>query len=197
MWQSNYWTYQNKTLERLLQCEYEGNSTNGNFNITKCSLPHVTDCDKEGKWIENFAIFDGLPDKFEEIPDIDGNKYCCHHHTSGGNLDPLKVCNWYNKVLFAGEHNTYATSEGQTGFACKHLGDFEKMGGGDIKAFSINVTYNELRSELKSLDGLLDPETHLPWYDTGRQWPKQAECSYGSAMDQMTMTYISFTGYLR
>jgi len=50
---------------------------------------------------------------------------------------------------------------------------------------------------LVGLDGLLDPDTHLPWYDSGRQWPKNAKCSYGSAQDQMTMTYISFTGYLR
>ena len=73
----------------------------------------------------------------------------------------------------------------------------EAMDANKWEDFEIDVTTEQLRSALVSLDGLLDPETNLPWYDTGRQWPKQSTCSYGAAMDQMTMTYISFTGYLR
>ncbi len=36
------------------------------------------------------------------------------------------------------------------------------------------------------------------WYDSGDQWQNSsARCVYGSGQDQMTMTYVSFTGYLR
>ena len=34
-------------------------------------------------------------------------------------------------------------------------------------------------------------------YDTNNQWAYGKGCVYGSGQDQMTMTYISFTGYLR
>ena len=164
----------------------------------------MKDCDVDGKWIENFEIFDGLPRDIETFRDAKDNKtYCCHHFAHNGTLEPDKVCNWNNKDIFLGTDNPYyAKSDGKTGFLCKHLGDYESMYNGTrdedtFRPFSIDVTYNAFRSGMKGLDGLLDPETKLPWYDTGRQWPKQAECSYGSAIDQMTMTYISFTGYLR
>lgn len=183
----------------LLKCEFEGEDA-GNFNVTQCFLPKVDQC--EGDWMQNFTIFDGLPREINTIPDINGDQYCCYNKDVKGNPDPHKICNWNNTQLFAGQDNTYEHSVGKTGFLCQYLIDYEEMypdsrDDYQFKNYSISVTYNQLRSGLKSLDGLLDPETNLPWYDTGRQWPKQSECSYGSAMDQMTMTYISFTGYLR
>ena len=89
--------------------------------------------------------------------------------------------------------------KGATGFLCKYAADAVAVYGktGNWTDFGIDVTNNQLRSGLRSLDGLQDPETHLPWYDSGVQWPSKGVCSYGSAQDQMTMTYISFTGYLR
>jgi hypothetical protein len=48
---------------------------------------------------------------------------------------------------------------------------------------------NSFRDRLKE-----DPDLYW-WYDPLNLWT--GRCSYGSAMDQMTMTYISFTGYLR
>jgi hypothetical protein len=41
----------------------------------------------------------------------------------------------------------------------------------------------------------LDEDYGDLWYDSNNQFT--GECSYGAGMDQMTMTYISFTGYLR
>ena len=41
------------------------------------------------------------------------------------------------------------------------------------------------------------PEPPLTWYDVNGQWLDPDSCNYGSGQDQMTMTYVSFTGYLR
>ena len=43
-----------------------------------------------------------------------------------------------------------------------------------------------------------DPDTpFITWYDENNQWLDPDSCNYGSGQDQMTMTYVSFTGYLR
>ena len=44
-----------------------------------------------------------------------------------------------------------------------------------------------------------DPDNtpYITWYDENNQWLDPDSCNYGSGQDQMTMTYVSFTGYLR
>ena len=191
LWQNHYRTYENRTLEALLKCEYVNADSGINFEIEECQLPEITKCDTT--WFQDslFSIAK-IPVDIDSRPDATGQTYCCHQNQQGGTLMPSKVCNWNNTDIYA---DSYKESHGKTGFLCKWLGEWEESNFADN--FTVTVTDNELRSGLKSLDGLLDPDTSLPWYDTGRQWPKQAECSYGAAMDQMTMTYVSFTGYLR
>ena len=187
-----------------MKCEYTDDDS---FIIKQCHLPDIESC--EGNWLSNFTIFGSshLPENIDKIADENGQQYCCHYNKDGGDIEENKVCNWKNKDIFNdGDFNVddkgkgSFDNEGTTGFLCKWLGNYEnQISDTNIpwKNYTIDVSYNEFRSGLVSLEGLLDPDTNLPWYDTGRQWPKQSECSYGSAMDQMTMTYISFTGYLR
>ena len=167
------------------------------YQVKSCSLPDIRDCD--GNWVEHFKIFKDLPefDKLNEIPDATGQKRCCYDgNAAGAEIVEGKTCNWNNKDITDGtEHMFGPDVEGMTGFLCKYAAD--AVDAGQWKDFEINVTNNQLRSGLRSLDGLQDPATHLPWYDSGVQWPSKGVCSYGSAQDQMTMTYISFTGYLR
>ena len=199
-----YLTYENKTLEALIKCTYKNES---DTDIHECFLPKIDDCgkdplDPEHLWFLNFPIFHSSEIQYgiDKFPDINGETYCCHSNAGeGGVIDEGKVCNWWNNETGINRPGV----KGQTGFACKWLSEYEKAflpaERGDVtwNEFQINVTFSDLRSGLVAMTGLLDPETNLPWYDTGRQWPKQAECSYGAGMDQMTMTYISFTGYLR
>ena len=42
-----------------------------------------------------------------------------------------------------------------------------------------------------------ETEPAITWYDENNQWLDPDSCNYGSGQDQMTMTYVSFTGYLR
>ena len=192
IWQNHYKTYENRTLEALLKCKYvNAENPSDNYTIQECFLPEITNCDEA--WFEgNLFSIANIVENIDEIEDENGQKWCCHQNEEGGTLFPNKVCNWKNSDIYT---DSYKDSPGKTGFLCKWLDEWEKSG--HAENFTVTVSPNELRSGLKSLDGLLDPETSLPWYDTGRQWPKQAECSYGAAMDQMTMTYVSFTGYLR
>ena len=150
-------------------------------------------------WFTDFKIFKDLPVNINDINDNSGQQWCCTDYTEGAEILTEKTCNWKNqniKGYVDADMQEMYNNNGTTGFLCKWLQaqtDSDK----EWKDFGINITTEELRSGLVSLTGLLDPATQLPWYDTGRQWPKQSTCSYGSAMDQMTMTYISFTGYLR
>ena len=195
IWQNHYKTYENRTLEALLKCKYvnQNQDSSVNYTIEECFLPEITNCDEA--WFEdNMFSIAKIVDNIDSIEDETGQKYCCHQYQENGNLLESKVCNWYNRDIYDA-NDAYSQSFGKTGFLCKWLGEWEESDYADN--FTVTITPNELRSGLKSLDGLLDPDTSLPWYDTGRQWPKQAECSYGAAMDQMTMTYVSFTGYLR
>ena len=202
-WGTNYKTYENRTLESMLKCEYLDET---NYMIKSCQLPMIEACDDN--WIENWKIFEHIPKNIDELPDDSDNEQntnCCYGYAdpTTAEVDKKKVCNWKNSVIydmgdFAGIESSkglFNNSEGKTGFKCKWLA--EAIENGKWNDYEISVTNNQLRSALVGLDGLLDPATNLPWYDSGRQWPKNAKCSYGSAQDQMTMTYISFTGYLR
>ena len=172
------------------------------YQVKSCSLPDIRDCD--GNWIENFMIFEIFKDlptykDLMEIPDDDDQTWCCYDTpNAGAAIIKEKTCNWNNEDLPGKKFKDGENPKGKTGFLCKYLADAKAAGKmDDWKYYGINVTNNQLRSGLRSLEGLQDPETHLPWYDSGVQWPSKGVCSYGSAQDQMTMTYISFTGYLR
>ena len=56
-----------------------------------------------------------------------------------------------------------------------------------------NSTNLDIRNWLKDCSR----DESLTWYDKNDQWLSAESCNYGSGQDQMTMTYVSFTGYLR
>ena len=56
-----------------------------------------------------------------------------------------------------------------------------------------NSTNLDIRNWLKDCSR----DNSLTWYDENDQWLSAESCNYGSGQDQMTMTYVSFTGYLR
>ena len=174
----------------------------------------------DDNWVENWKIFENIPENIDELEDDSDNEpktNCCYDYAQDKqtladptNIDEKKVCNWYNMDIFnegdwTGFNDTTKNLfnvPGKTGFKCKWYKEAKlQLQQSKIEKFQdyevSHITNNQLRSALVGLDGLLDPDTKLPWYDSGRQWPKNAKCSYGSAQDQMTMTYISFTGYLR
>merc|ERR1719264_1808970 len=59
------------------------------------------------------------------------------------------------------------------------------------------MVHNLLKDCTKINQTAGETEPAITWYDENNQWLDPDSCNYGSGQDQMTMTYVSFTGYLR
>lgn len=103
---------------------------------------------------------------------------------------------------------TYMYFGVQTGFVFKSQAsgvaeefEYHKEGGGWNEAWGtepVNFTMPKVDDCDDASNAMRDNFTGMfDWYDKNGQWQPGKGCIYGAGMDQMTMTYVSFTGYLR
>ena len=160
-------------------------------DLSKCSLPKEDACD--GLWMAQFTIFHAIGISNETAMEDS----CCGMERAEWKG---RTCQLNNDACDRGDASMGQC--GQTGFWCGYVEQFMKEIEDPLfedptwDTFNISITNSEVRGNLKDNPYLLDNSTNLPWYDSGNQWLKDT-CKYGAAMDQMTMTYVSFTGYMR